>query len=535
MFKRFKEIKEHIKKTTLVPGSNPHIANRKANKVPGFARGKQYKNSPQNTGQYKLASVPKEVSSGQSGIWDSPKKDHSKYSKIHQAAYVHEDGVAGGGGAAGSAAGGMVAGVNQTSGSIYKDPNIPYATQKKKKEMLRRKRPMMMESFSSFVKQLNETAMSSSFGEGRGLRHALHYVMPYLSKEGRAKTAKSFSEFHGNMLSKVDSSKHGELHNPKAGFTHTLEKSHKEHPAGTKINIEHVTHDGSGTIYAHTTHHGLIPLSKISKPAKLAKEQKTKTGFNVEKQLSSNLGTKSAGTSNKDYDFFYKGKGKPGSPTVRGKVKEVQDEGKGRKGGSDRIDVRGESKLEKGRFGVTKLKWDPKTKKWDFGGDPRMHEAFRKAKVTDENGKTHSVLDHLNKHHSDGRITRGFTVDAPKGTTRHYLKSGNVNTLHLHDKNKNKGTTFTVGNTSLKGRTNLGHLSDKDVDALDGKISIESNTNGKVGEARIAHSPKVTVMKNYAGLSATNPKNHADLTNDKHAKEFRQHVDRHIAEYEKMK
>jgi len=535
MFKKFKEIKEHIKKTTLVPGSNPHIANRKANKVPGFARGKQYKNSPQNTGQYKLASVPKEVSSGQSGIWDSPKKDHSKYSKIHQSAYVHEDGVAGGGGAAGSAAGGMVAGVNQTPGSQYNDPNIPYATQKKKKEMLRRKKPMMMESFLSFIQQLNETAMSSSFGEGRGLRHALHYVMPYLSKEGRAKTAKSFSEFHGNMLSKVDSSKHGELHNPKAGFTHTLEKSHKEHPAGTKINIEHVTHDGSGTIYAHTTHHGLIPLSKISKPAELAKEQRTKTGFNVEKQLSSNLGTKSAGTSNKDYDFFYKGKGKPGSPTVRGKVKEVQDEGKGRKGGSDRIDVRGESKLEKGRFGVTKLKWDPKTKKWDFGGDSRMHEAFRKAKVTDENGKTHSVLDHLNKHHSDGRITRGFTVDAPKGTTRHYLKSGNVNTLHLHDKNKNKGTTFTVGNTSLKGRTNLGHLSDKDVDALDGKISIESNTNGKVGEARIAHSPKVTVMKNYAGLSATNPKNHADLTNDKHAKEFRQHVDRHIAEYEKMK
>ena len=178
MFKRFKEIKEHIKKTTLVPGSNPHIANRKANKVPGFARGKQYKNSPQNTGQYKLASVPKEVSSGQSGIWDSSKKDHSKYSKIHQAAYVHEDGVAGGGGAAGSAAGGMVAGVNQTSGSIYKDPNIPYATQKKKKEdMLRRKKPMMMETLLGFrgflITEMAQKTTSKTESDDKGKLHEL--------------------------------------------------------------------------------------------------------------------------------------------------------------------------------------------------------------------------------------------------------------------------------------------------------------------------------------------------------------------------
>ena len=174
MFKKFKEIKEHIKKTTLVPGSNPHIANRKANKVPGFARGKQYKNSPQNTGQYKLASVPKEVSSGQSGIWDSPKKDHSKYSKIHQSAYVHEDGVAGGGGAAGSAAGGMVAGVNQTPGSQYNDPNIPYATQKKKKKMLRRKRPIMetLMNFKSFLAEA-KAASAKNPADSRGKIHEL--------------------------------------------------------------------------------------------------------------------------------------------------------------------------------------------------------------------------------------------------------------------------------------------------------------------------------------------------------------------------
>ena len=66
------------------------------------------------------------------------------------------------------------------------------------------------------------------------------------------------------------------------------------------------------------------------------------------------------------------------------------------------------------------------------------------------------VIDYLNKYHENGNISKTFSAKAPKGSTREYLRSTGVNTLHLHrtaSARKNSsaidnGTTYTLSRTS---------------------------------------------------------------------------------------
>jgi hypothetical protein len=359
-----------------------------------------------------------------------------------------------------------------------------------------------MKSFYRFISESKDYPMSSSFNEMRGLRHVMNYVAPFLSQEGRRKTQENFSGVV-SPLSKLDVSTHGSLHSPEQTHTHYLHSDHNGVAAGTPIHIEHVFHQ-DGKIYAQTRAHGAVPLNKISKPKGLKKERKGQYGFDVESKIAKNLGLqKAAGSSNKDKDFEIKAPGQKES-VVKGKVKEV----------SAPSIVRGESKLEKGRFGVTTLQHS--NGKWGFAGDKKMHAKFAEGRVTGEDGVERSLLEHLDKFHSDGVIRKGFRIAAPKGTARHYVENSDVNSLHIHDKQSGHSTTYTVGN-ELRGKVNLGHLDSNDLDRLDGTISVEP---GAPGKARIAHSPNINVMREYAYNSHTNPLNHKTLENEHHAREF---------------
>jgi hypothetical protein len=237
MFKRFKEIKEFVNKTTKVTGG-------RLSKNPGYERGKQTPYAHTTTGKGHYGS-PKPLgephNTEASGSWDSPKKkDHNMYSDIHKSAYVHEDGVAGGGGAAGSAAGGMVAGVNQTSGSIYKDFNIPYAaTQKKKKEdMLRRKRPMMMETLLGFrgflITEMAQKTTSKTESDDKGKLHELllakhlhpDQILPkhHRSESENEEHAGTPEQVHDRLRKKLGENYYKEIErNSKNSAQHTIE------------------------------------------------------------------------------------------------------------------------------------------------------------------------------------------------------------------------------------------------------------------------------------------------------------------------
>lgn len=373
--------------------------------------------------------------------------------------------------------------------------------------------------------------------DGKALGHVRDYIMPTLSAEGRAKTAKNLSRLGGV---KGDTSVAGSAHNPKASSTHVLHTKFNEHEAGTPVKVMHVSAGGDDgrNLFAHTESHGKIPLTKLAKPAALKKAPKTEGGFDVEKKLSTHLGTKAAGSSATGYDFHYKGASKADKPAVRGSVKMVEQ--KKAVKGIDRPDVRGESKLMKGKFGQSVVSHTP-GKGWSFSGKSKMNSMFEKATVSGSDGKERNIIDHLNKFHPNGKISVGFTGRAAKGTAKHYLSSSDINTLHVHnrqiDKNTKKvkidrGTTYTVGKTSLKGKTNLSHLEDKDIHRLDGAINV---TTTKIGKAEVAHRPSQGVMRELADNAHNNPKQHRDLTNPQHAAEFKGHVDKHIAEYEKMK
>lgn len=407
---------------------------------------------------------------------------------------------------------------------------------------------MLKEELIHHVKMLLEAKKKKKSGENlkgtvgtdsKGISHVSGYVFPFLSSKGRKKTLNNFKNMEAastnSNLWKTDAKSDGEKYDPKATHTHVLHTATEEHPAGTKVRVTHVTVNKEGALTAHTEKHGSFSLSKLKKPyTRAAKGQR---GFSVETKLSKHLGTKAAGSASKGFDFHYRG-------VVRGAVKVVETKKKKAVKGTDRPDVRGESKLIKGKFGQSVVSFE--NGKWGFReaskGASKMDSIFKQARVKSSNMK---ILDHLNTHHKDGKIDQMVTATAAKGTSRHYLNSSEINSLHIHHRKVNpktkkvvidRGTTYTVGRTSLKDRTNLSHLSDKHLDALDGDVQIMATKGvGKKVTTEIVHRPKQTVMRELADASHTDPNNHRDLTNADHAAEFKTHVDRHITEYVKSR
>ncbi len=161
---------------------------------------------------------------------------------------------------------------------------------------------------------------------------------------------------------------------------------------------------------------------------------------------------------------------------------------------------------------------DPKTKKWAFN-NPALAKMWAKAKVEDGT----AVLNYLNKHHANGKILAGFGATPAPGTALTYLKTSNVNALHIHDNDKNIGTTFTIGKDNpLQGKTKLGHMTDKDINLLDGKLRFDKTTTGVVKVRHAANRPK---MREFALRSVNDPEHNASLHVLKDAQEFMQAVE----------
>lgn len=380
-----------------------------------------------------------------------------------------------------------------------------------------------MLGFSQFLTEdlLNEAkGMSGNIGgEGaRGLRHLKNYVMPYLSQSQRAEIAKNFAP-HIKSLGNV--SGHGEMYSPDTKNTehHEIISPVNNHQPGTKVRITGARVDDQGKIFVKTAKHGEMQLSKLAPPKELKREQITKGGFEVEGKIAKLLGGTAAGSTGTAYDYSFAGDHPEG---VRGKVRKLE---------SDKPMFRGEAKQNKASMGTSTLKFNRNTKKWEFS-HPEIGKHMAKAKHP-ESGLP--ILEHLNRYHHDGIIPRGITMDAPKGMARKYLNNLGVNSLHLHrteEAGKKKqaidhGTTFTIGNENpIAGKTKLGHLNDKDIDKLDGKITIESTSTGST---KAAHKPDTATFKEYADKSVTDPENHRSLYNEDHAKEFMQHMTEHLS------
>lgn len=373
-----------------------------------------------------------------------------------------------------------------------------------------------MKKFSAFLGEeilLEKNTMIGSIdSEGKAVRHVINYVAPFMSAAGRKKT---FANLKGHYFegNKNVHTNNGEQYDSKAPSTHKLGVKFGEHEAGTPIHVSHVSLDGR-QLLVHTKQHGIIPLSKIAKPESLKRAPTTTHGFDVEGKIAQNLGTKAAGSTGTAYDFSYKSE--RGHET-RGHVRVVDEEQeKARKASEDLPDIRGESKLDKGKMGQSAFKWD-KNKGWHFT-KKELGEKFKEAKV---NGVP--LIEHFNNHHPNGIVDRSYSVDAPKGMTHHYLKTSNVNLLHIHHKQSDRGTTFSFGeNNDLKGKTKLGHLGSNELEKLDGQLKISPT---RIGSTQVIHRPVVKEMKRLAQLSSTDPKNHRDLTNAEHAAEFKKHVD----------
>lgn len=374
----------------------------------------------------------------------------------------------------------------------------------------------------------------------KGLRHLKNYVMPTLNKAQKKKVMTNFHDYftqdEHDKLAKDD----GKLHNPdEKTSSHTLASAHGAHKAGTEVKVTGARHDDQGKIILSTAQHGEIPQSKLTPPKELKKESAGKHGFAVEEQLAKNFGCKPAGSTKTAYDFtsHCADNENKQAKKLKGVVKETMSEKETIKTPFNQDTVKGESKLVNAKMGQSALNWDSKSRQWGFT-DKRLGEHYKKSMVkVDKNGKAipstdketpgklMPLLAHLNKNHSDGKIPNSFSIGAPAGSTRKYFSGSDVNSLHVHNKEKAHGTTFTVGDTNdLKGVTTMGHLGNKDLDKLDGSLKIEATHSGK---SYAAHWPKSGVMKELASRSVTKPDLNRDVSRPEHATEIKGIIDKH--------
>jgi hypothetical protein len=339
--------------------------------------------------------------------------------------------------------------------------------------------------------------------------------MPYLSKTERKRVATNFA---GHIDPSHVGSGHGEMHNPDVNAsTHILASPANGHKAGTPVRVTGARVDDGGKITIQTAGHGEMPMSKLHKPEELKKDVITKGGFEIENRLAKNLGTQAAGSTGTAWDYHYRGP----EGGITGKARKIETE-------DNKPILRGESKQNKAKMGESAIKFDRTKQKWSF-----THEKLGKILSKGVHPKSGlKILDHLNTYHDNGVVPKGFSIDAPKGMARAYLENLGVNSLHLHrteaaGKKKeaiDHGTTFTIGdNNEHQGKTNLGHLSNRELDQLDGKLALEVGGNNTL---KLSHRPNITKFKELASRSVTDPENNADLTREDHATVFKKHVDR---------
>lgn len=376
-------------------------------------------------------------------------------------------------------------------------------------------------------------AMAGNFRNVKGKSHIKAYLLPYLSKQQKIEVAKNLAKHVGS--DEIDTSSHGELYNAdKKATTHEIisktghvnPETNEKYDQGTKVRVTGVRHTPDDQIIVQTANHGEIPLSRLGTPAELARANKTSEGFGLERVLQSNIDPryKPAGSTGESWDFVA-GNPKEDDKSVRGKAVKSDE--------TKVPEFRGEAKASaKGTvaMGTSSINFDKKSRTWSFA-NPKVADKFAEARHPKSGLK---LLDHLNKFHKDGIISAGFTLDAPKGTAEHYMRSLKANALHLHRYAKNSsgeytmnhGTSYTVGDDNpFANKLGLGHLSYDDLSQLDGKLTVEKTTSGI---SQVKHRPPPTAFKKLADASRDDPDNHRDLSRQEHGEEFKQRLLTHL-------
>lgn len=383
-----------------------------------------------------------------------------------------------------------------------------------------------MLKFSQYLTEKAGEAMNGSFGNSKGRSHVKAYILPFLSAEQKKGVAKNLSS--NFREDEIDTENNGELHNPENEYTHEIvsKTGHKDpvtgeiHPTGTKVKITGLKKTEDNRIIAQTENHGEVPVSKLGKPEGIARKAITAEGFKLEAQLQKNADPrfKPAGSTGESYDFVA---GDPKSDmSIKGKAVKKDE--------SSTPYFRGESKTSKRgtvAMGTITLNHN-KDKGWSFAvGKSKMQPVLENVTHPESGLK---IIDHLNREYPDGNLKKGFSLKALPGTAAHYIRTLGANSLHLHRYAKNDdgsysmnhGTTYTVGESNpFIGKLGMAHLSEGDLNSLDGTLQFEKSGDGKV---QIKHRPSPTVFNKLADASLNDEENHVDLSKDHHGDRFRE-------------
>ena len=78
----------------------------------------------------------------------------------------------------------------------------------------------------------------------------------------------------------------------------------------------------------------------------------------------------------------------------------------------------------------------------------------------------------------------------------------------------------------------MAHLSNDDLDKLDGKLTVEPAGEGKI---QIKHRPKSGMFNEYANRSRNEPDKHLDLSRQEHGELFRKNFNTYFQQLTKSK
>lgn len=399
-----------------------------------------------------------------------------------------------------------------------------------------------------FSQYLVEKAGEGMGGDARrSISHLKSYVLPYLSSKQKTQIKKNFENSGHNHYTKFDHENDGDLHNPEL-TTHSVVSRFKNAKGetvepGTRVKVTGARADEAGKIILQTENHGEIPITKLGKPAELAKTNPSQTiGLGQEKLLQQlyDPEIETAGASKLSHDAVYVPqiyKNKPENGAKTKVVKSVEDQG------IPSIPEAGTELKTTSRkrgsagAGQSPVAYDDKERKWSFT-NPDMAEAFARARH--KNGD--SVLDYLNKNHSDGIIPKYLSFNTKgSGITKAYVKSTRATALHLHkivkDKSGNtvvdRGTTYEVNDGIYSGKTGLVRLNDEDLDKLNGTLSIAPTIER--GKTTAKHNLHTGAFEEYSRKSEDDPSTYRSHMNPEHVKEYKRNIDSVAEEIEKSK
>jgi hypothetical protein len=254
-----------------------------------------------------------------------------------------------------------------------------------------------------------------------------------------------------------DANKYVKPHVGSEKATHHLALDHGDIKSGDSVKIHKHEIDSSGNHFVHVSKENSTKTVKVPQSSLLKNKKTTNKGFEKEGALATHLqkhGLMKRGgagfTAGNDFELHDHRTNK----TIRGSSGEHHEHG----GSSRAIQSEHKSDIKSTAFGQITVTKHPKTGQWHISDNarakrPEFAKAVESSKVKSSDGKTRSLLDHMNKYDPPGSTNKsgGYSEHTDLHPAHAYMRDHHVHVAHIDSHG-----TFTAGASENKDHHDLG-------------------------------------------------------------------------------